>query len=240
MSDQRQKALKIEELTNRLLSFRSQKEKMDAEVDRWAKERDTLNNQFKVIREQIFELKRSRDETNEKVKAQKHLRGEIRAEILGKIGEIKKLQQETKALTQKKPARSLQSLQKEVDDIEWKIQTTPLDLKEERELVGRVKELEVQLTVYRKLEQANRKRIELHADIKALNARCELCHKSLVEAAQKSQEVHEKMLKKVGESTNLKAEADRLHKVFVQAKEKTVPLRKQIAEALGLLGQLRS
>ena len=48
------------------------------------------------------------------------------------------------------------------------------------------------------------------------------------------------MLKKVEESTNLKAEADRLHKVFVQAREKTVPLRKEIAEALGLLGQLRS
>jgi len=237
---QRQRTLKIDELMDKLSPLKSQEEKLDAETDKWAEERDKLNDQLRIFREQIFELKRARDEMNEKVREQKQQREKARAEIRAKVEEIKKLQQETKALARKKPARSLQSLQKEVDSVEWRIQTTSLDLKEERELVGKVKELEGQLAVYRKLEQINRKRLELQADVRVLNTKVELYHKSLVEAAQKSQEIHEKMLKRVEESKNLKAEADRLHKLFVEAKEKTVPLRKEIAEITDLLRQLRS
>jgi len=231
--------LKIDELMDKLSLLKSEKERLDAEADKWAEERDRLNDQFRIFREQIFELKRARDEINDKVREQKQQREKTRTELRGKVEEIKKLQQETKALARKKPARSSQSLQKEVDAVEWKIQTTSLDLEEERELVGNVKELEVQLAVYRKLEQVDRKRLELQADVKVLNTKVELYHKSLVDAARKSQEIHEKMLKKVEESKDLKAEADRLHKLFVQAREKTVPLRKEIAETTDLLGQLR-
>ena len=98
MSEQRQKTLKIEELMDTMSSLKSQKEKLDAEADRWAEERDTLNDQFRVFREQIFELKRTRDEINEKVREQKQQREETRAEIRDKVEEIKKLQQEAKAL----------------------------------------------------------------------------------------------------------------------------------------------
>jgi uncharacterized coiled-coil DUF342 family protein len=240
LPEQRQKSLKIDELMDRLSSLKSEKEKLDAETDKCAEERDKLNDQFRIFREQIFELKRARDEINDKVREQKQQRENARAGIRGKVEEIKRLQQEAKVLGRKKPARSLQSLQKEVDAVEWKIQTTSLDLKEERELVGKVKELEVQLVVYRKLEQVNRKKLELQADVRVLNTKVELYHKNLVEAAQKSQEIHEKMLKKVEESKNLKAEADRLHTLFVQAKEKTVPLRKEIAETAALMEQLMS
>lgn len=240
MPEQRQKITKIDELMDKLSSLKLEKEKLDAEADKWAEERDRLNDQYRISRGQIFELKRARDEINEKVREQKQNRDSSRAEIRGNVEEIKKLQQETKALAQKKPARSLQSLQNEVDSVEWKIQTTPLELKEERELIGKVKELEVQLAIYRKLEQVNRKKLQLQVDIKALKAKVELDHKSLLEAAQKSQEIHEKMLKKVEESKSLKAEADRLHKMFVETREKTVPLRKEIAETTAFLGQLRS
>ena len=64
-------------------------------------------------------------------------------------------------------------------------------------------------------------------------------HESLTANAQKSQELHGKMLAKVEESRTWRAEADELHKQFVMARESGKPVQDEIVAGLNEIRKLR-
>jgi phosphoserine phosphatase len=234
-----EKTRAIDELMQELLALKQQKSRLDDEANQWAEKRDKLNEQARNLRIEIECFRNERDKINNNVGQLKQQRNDFSTEIHENVEEIVKLSQETRALLAKKPSRSHQSLQNEVEDIEWKIQTTSLELKEEKELVEQVKQLETQLNVYRKLEQLTRRIVGLKGDVKKFKNESDLCHRKLVEDAQKSRDVHEKMLTKIEESKKIKADADNLHKEFLDVREKATPIRNKIAALLGQIRQLR-
>jgi len=218
----------IAAIDKQLVTLRDQLGKADIEVKSNIEKRDKLNEQFKKLRNEITPLKTERDSLNEKVKTLKQQRDSAR-EINGKIiEEIKAYSQKIKELKEKTPRKSQVYLEKELQDIEWKIQTTPLDLKEEKRFVEEVKQLETQLSAYRKIERQNKKIAELRKQLKTLEANADAAHQELVTAAQKSQELHAKMMAKIEQSKSIKTEADNIHAMFIQAKEKTKPLCEEI------------
>jgi uncharacterized coiled-coil DUF342 family protein len=218
----------IAAIDKQLVTLRDQLGKADIEVKSNIEKRDKLNEQFKKLRNEITPLKTERDSLNGKVKTLKQQRDSAR-EINGKIiEEIKAHNQKIKELKEKTPRKSQVYLEKELQDIEWKIQTTPLDLKEEKRFVEEVKQLETQLSAYRKIERQNKKIAELRKQLKTLEANADAAHQELVAAAQKSQELHAKMMAKIEQSKSIKTEADNIHAMFIQAKEKTKPLCEEI------------
>jgi uncharacterized coiled-coil DUF342 family protein len=221
---------RIDELNRKLSELKDHRDKLNAEADEWAEKRDKQNEQFRNLRSEIFELKNERDKLNEEVMESKRQRDEARTECHAKIEEIKKLVQEREALIKKKPVRSSSNLQQEFEQTEWKIQTTPLSLEEEKELIGQVKKLEIQLSIYKKLDQLNQKRIRLKAEIDTLKIRSKLFHEKLTATAQRSQQVHTKMTEKINESGKVKEEADGLHVLFLQAREKIRPVQEEISK----------
>lgn len=234
-----QKTQRIRELTQKLSELKEQKNKINAEAREWAEKRNKLHEQFKSLRTEILELKNERDKLNERVKELKQRRDGTKVEIRGKIEEIRRLSQEIKALINKRPSRNFQTLQREFESVEWKIQTTTLGLKEEKELVERVKQLETQLNIHRKIGQLNQKIVELKAELKARETEHKLFHEELTETAQKSQKIHEKMLEKIGQSKKIKTEADSLHELFLQTREKTIPIQREIFEISNQIKQLK-
>jgi len=236
---EQQKSEKIEELTQKLSILKEQNNKLDADAKGWAAKRDKLNEQSKSLRTEIIELKNERDKLNEIVKEQKQRRDDTRTKIKEKIEEIRKLRQGTEALAKRKPSRSLVALQKKFKSIEWKIQTTPLDLHEEKGLIEQVKQLETQLNILRKLDHSNQKILELQAELKALETKTSLYHEKLTEIARKSQEMHERMLEKIDELKKLKIQADSMHKLFLEARERARPFQQEIGEILKQIKLLR-
>lgn len=234
---QRQKIKEIEVLTQKVLELKEQRDKIDAEAGRHAEKRDKLNDQTKGLRAEMTELRSERDKLNEEVKNLKLLRNELKERIREKTEEIKKLKEQSEELIERRPSRSHQSLQKEIETIDWRIQTTPLSLQEERELVEQVKHLENQLNVHRKLEKMNQKIRERQAEIKATKVKEEQFHGKLTETARRSQQIHQEMLGKLEESQNLKAEADGQHQLFLQARESARPIQKGIVELSDRLRQ---
>ena len=230
---------KIYELTRKLTVLREQKAKVDTEAREFAEKRNRLNEEFKGLRAEILELRRTRDSINLEVKELKQQRDKLKEEKIQKIGELKNLRKELEELTRKKPSKSLKTLQKEIENIEWKIQTTSLNIQEEKQLVERVKQLEMQSNIHRKIEYLNQKKLELEAELKALEARAKLCREKISEKAGKSQESHEKMLKKIEEAKKLKMEADNIHQLFIQAKEKAKPIQTEIMNTLGEMKRLK-
>jgi uncharacterized coiled-coil DUF342 family protein len=233
---EQQRPQRIEELTRKLSILEEQREKLNAEARGRAEKRDELNGQFKTLRSEISEFKSERDRLNEKVKELKQQRDKAKAELHSKIEEIKELNIEIRAVMKKRPSKSLKTLQEEIKNIEWKIQTSSLDLRDEKELVERVKQLEIQLNIHKKIDQLNRKILELRTEAKALEINAKHYHENLTENAQKSQQIHAKMLEKTEESKKLKTEADSMHKLFLQAREKAKPIQE---EFLAISNQIR-
>lgn len=232
------KWVNVEELRQRLTALKEEKKRLDSEARELAKKRDEIDSRIKILRADALEIKRVRDEANAEVKRLKEQKKEIKTERARKIEEIKKIQAEIKSLAAKKPKKEASVLQREIEAVEWKIQTTPLSLREEKQLVEKVKHLETQLNIHRRIEQLNQRKLELTAELRALEARAKKLHEKMISEVEKSRKTHEEMLKRLEEARNLKKEAENVHRLFLQAMDRAKPVKekiKKIAEKIALM-----
>ncbi len=227
----------IEQLDQRIADLREQIQEIETEARAFSTKRDKLNEQFKTYRDQILELKNQRNSSNEKVKMLKLQRDDARTKIAGLIEEIKVRKTKIDELRKKKPKRSQKQLEKEFQELEWTIQTTCLDLEDEKHLVNVVKEIEPQLAIYRKIEKQVTKIAALRKEIETLEATANSDHRELTTIAEKSQELHKTLVGKIEESRATKAQADKLHTAYVEKREKA---RHQYEELRRLSQQKKS
>jgi uncharacterized coiled-coil DUF342 family protein len=214
-------------ISQQLDSLDRQTAEIHAEIRRLIEKRDKLNEQFRQLRQETRELRAERDSINEKVHALKSQRDEARISIRTVIEEIKADRERIAELKKKLPRRSHSDLKRELEDLEWRIQTTSLDLQEEKTLVENVKQLETQLAPYKRIEQQAKRIADSQRGIEAMNKTGEKLHTELSALAQKSQEIHQKMLYKIDEAKKIKQEADALHCAYVQARIKAKPLNEE-------------
>jgi uncharacterized coiled-coil DUF342 family protein len=240
---EQQKTAKIAEINQRLTALKEQINNTRAKTKTHVEKRDKLNEQFKKLRLDIQELKNERNNLNEKVKTLKQQRDETRTKIKSNIEELKAHNQRIKELKKKTPKKSRRELQKEFEDIEWKIQTTTLDVQEEKRLLETVKYLETHLNIYKKIDQRIKKTAELRKELGTLEVNADAAHQELMEIAERSQGIHAKMIAKISELKKIKSEADSLHSVYLQTKEYAMPLhqefRKLTEQRKKLQGALR-
>ena len=222
-----EKAEEIASINQQLNALEEQVNNAKTETRKIIEKRNRLNEQFQNLRKEICDLRTERDNLNEKVQTLKMLRDEIRTKIRTIIEELKAIGEKITELRKNTPDRSQNELQKELDSIEWTIQTTSLDIKEEKKLIENVKHLEMQLDAYRKIDKQKKKTTDLRKDLKELDEKADLFHQELSGIAQKSQDIHQKMLVKIDESKKIKLEADSLHSAYLQAKEKAEPANQE-------------
>ena len=83
-----------------------------------------------------------------------------------KSDRILELQEKIRALNEKKPEGNLRQVEREIENIDWKIQTTSLSVKEEQDLVNQVRQLEAHLSVHKQIKKVKEKLFELRTDEK--------------------------------------------------------------------------
>ena len=137
----------IEEIDLQLYTYKDKIGNSSSEIRQLIVKRDKLNEESKKLLHESYELKDERDQLNEKVKRLKLDREKARERSRVIIEKMREQNQRIKEAKKKKPKRNQASLQKELEEIEWKIQTTSMDLKEEKELVEKVQSLEKSLIV---------------------------------------------------------------------------------------------
>jgi uncharacterized coiled-coil DUF342 family protein len=228
---------RIDELNQQLASLKEKTAKLKLEAKKWIEKRNSLNTKIKRLREEATNLKERRDALNEKVKELKELREHATSERKEKKAQILELKKKLKVLLRTKPSRSMQNIQKEIEGLEWKIQTTPFSVKEEKPLIDQVKVLESQLSVHRQIQQLEENIVEMQTKEKALATRAQLLHEKLSELAQQSQKLHEEMLESLNKSRSIKLDADDAHQKFLQIKKRAQNPHEKCME---LLHQIRS
>ncbi len=219
----------ITAVNGKLSALRDQLTKTNEDIVKYIEKRDKLNEQARNLRTEIGELKKERDRLNETVKALKLQRDEIRGKIKPFVDEIKVHSERIRELKEKRSSIPRHELQKQFDAIEWKIQTTSLDLKEEKGLIEEVKQIEIQLNVYKKMEQHSQKISALKSELRVFTDQADAFHKDLTVNAKKSQELHAMMQTKFEEMEKIRTEASTLHLMYLQAKGQIKPLHEEIS-----------
>ncbi len=222
------KASEIAIISEQISALKEQNNTAGADTKGQVEKRDKLNEKFKKMRQEINEFKNQRDKLNEKVKTLKQQREDARVTIRAFIDQIKVHNEKIAELKKKTPRENRREMQKEFDDIEWKIQTTSLDVQEEKRLMERVKQLETQLSGYKKIDQHIKAISELRKELEPFEAKADAAHQELTEIAEQSQNIHTQLIAKIDESKKIKAEADGLHSAYIQAREQVRPLREEI------------
>ena len=217
----------LNELETQIAELRARFQSTKEEAKVWAEKRDALNAQSKKIWEEAKDLRARRDELNERIKKLKEERTKLHAEVAPKREELEALKKKMDEL----PGRTggnARSIAKRIEELDWEIQTNPLTLAEEKELVGRIKVLEEQMIVCKDAEAVRNRLLELRSEFGSLKITANDIHEKITELAKQSQELHEKMLAKIKEAETIRPEADEAHKKYSS-------LRSQADEAYGSL-----
>ncbi|MDH5795660.1 MAG: hypothetical protein OEZ24_06075 [Candidatus Bathyarchaeota archaeon] len=230
---------RLEESERELAAIKAERDRINEEALRWVGKRDLLHEEMRRMRSEAKSFRDERDELNAAVHQLKNLREEAGKECIAKIDQLKALRQKAKDALSHRPNRSAQSLESEIEAIEWKIQTQSLSLDEERGLVEQAKALESQMKVYREVADMNDKIEELQNEATTLKDERASYGDKISEMARESQRFHEKMIERLESSRKLKAEADQMHEKYIERREQARALHLEYVKALEQIKALR-
>jgi len=230
---EKQNPSQISNINHQIDKIKEQTREANAQIKKFIEKRDQLHEKARKTRDEVNQLKIERDTLNEKVKLLKAQRDAVRVNVIPIMDEVSALNEKIEGLQKNLPRISQRKLQEELDAIEWKIATTSLDLQEEKGLIANVKELEIQLSGFKKIDKQYKKIKELIARRKIFDAQAEVYHKELTEVAKKSQDLHAVIVEKMNTIKKDRTEADTLHQSFIRAKEQNNLLYEQIRQLIG-------
>jgi uncharacterized coiled-coil DUF342 family protein len=225
---EKQTPSQISNINTQIDKLKEQTREANAQIKKYIEKRDQLHEKVRKTREEINQLKTERDALNEKVKELKAQRDAVRVNVSPIMTEVTALNEKVDALKKNLPRVSQRELQKEHDAIEWKIATTSLDLKEEKRLIDNVKQIETQLSGYKKIDNQRKKIKDLIEHRKTFDTQADVFHKELTDIAKKSQDLHAVMMEKINAMKRDREEADNLHQMFIKAKEQNNLVYEQI------------
>jgi phosphoserine phosphatase len=223
---------RIDELNRELYTLKCEQGRQNRESLQWAEKRDILHEEIKKLRMEAKNLKEKRDALNDEVRHLKTLREEIKRKYNEEIGNIQRLKQQIRETKTKLHQKNVQSLEKEIERFEWRIQTDSLSLNEEKKLVEQVKNLEKQLEFYGNMESKKDEIQTLENAVKKHKFEILAYQEKIVELAALSQKSHLKMLEYYEKMKELKAEADKMHKKYLESREKAQVFQSRYKEVL--------
>lgn len=186
---------------------------------------------------QVQTLKEKRDQLNDFVKAQKNLLIEKRKNVQGNREEIQQHQQLIRD-TLFNVKISKDEAQNRVDDLDWKIQTNPTNIEEEKRITSEIKKLQIIIEKYSRVE-ANNKGIQLlYAEVDDLRKEIEMIGEQIKNAVNGSQIHHKEMIQRFQESNELKNHSDNSHRAFLGVKKKADDIRKKLSDKQEMLSKL--
>ena len=114
---------------------------------------------------------------------------------------------------------SIKALRKDIDRLEFAQQTEVLSTSKERELVGKITQLQKQYHVKKVQLESNSELKDLLDEAQKIRDEASEFHTQLAEYARQAQEYHEKMIAAFKEADKTRAESDVAHREFVKAQE---------------------
>ncbi len=208
-------------------------------IDETVRKRDALNTEVKHTSEDIRKLKAKRDSLNAKVKELKEERDASRAVAAQKREALSKLLEQARHISEQLQG-SMSELSRHIQGLEWFIQTNPLAPKTERNLVGKIAALEVNLAKHKGLRNVKDKLFQLRVEVGALRLQAQATHEELTKIAGESEKIHAAMQALVKELAEKRKEADARHSEYLEQNQEWRTVAAHLKENMELIDQTRT
>lgn len=197
----------------------------------WRDRRDELRGETPVVHDEITKQREFRDELNVQVQLQKKLRDQ-------ETEHAQILQDKLRALRDEKSNRreyiSLEELQRQYRELEWKQQTMSLSIDEERVLLEELEHLSQAMEKAPKIEnqlidQTNEQE-QLWQEIQAARTKAQEHHETMIALVEEAQQKHQQIIQLSENLGPAKTEADEAHQMYVQCLQEADEMRVRLDE----------
>jgi uncharacterized coiled-coil DUF342 family protein len=218
--------LQISNIEATARDIKQQREEFNRKVTSIANKRNLLNEQVKELIKTAKEERDKRDSCNETILKIKESKTLLLKEIDGFNEQAKRFDtqlngiQEKNPQVKKRPERSANKIRRDIQDLEWKIQTTSnLSISEEREIVERIARLELKFRDVRESDVLARDLKTILNRIYMLKGKLRSLDNELRSQARESRFHHKTMIQAFKNADILRKQADELHAQFLDAKK---------------------
>ena len=226
---------RINELQTEVHAKRTGLKQLDDQKEALFKERNALGKQISEFIRQIKPLREERDTLTNEVKALKDERAKLTKHIQEKIGVFKEPPPFKPTATGESPHR----LRKEIERLEYKIETEAPSFDKEKQLMKAINELRKKLKNAEHANTAWKASKEISSDIDTAKKSADTTHDQIQQKAKLSQEKHEQMVKLSKHIDELKEQEKKLNAQIDLKKKEIEELLKPFDEQRKELNELR-
>jgi len=194
--------------------------------------RSGLGKSISELITKIKQLKEERNALTDQVKAAKEERQKVTADLRLKIEQHKKIIAEKKPITVRPSGKSPSFLKKQIESIEYKIETEGLSFEKEQKMMKVLRDLKKEYNASAASHKAYEASGALGSSISQLKRQADALHAQIQEKARLSQDKHEQLMK-------LSAQVDELKKQEGEISGEIADKKAEIAEKAKPLDERR-
>ena len=218
--------LKISNIEANARDIKQQREELNRKVTTIANKRNQLNEQVKELIVSAKEEREKRDQCNSLISEVKEKKNILIKELEGFNEQIERLEeqlnqsQEKTSQQKRRPNFSTKRIQKQIQDLEWKLQTTShLPIVEEREIVDQINRLEQKFIEARESDVISRDLKTIYNRARGTGGKLRSLDRDLRQKAHESRLHHKSMIQAFKNADIFRKQADELHAQFLDAKK---------------------
>ena len=194
---------------------KNHRNELNSAASKFARERNTLNNQTREFVEEAQKNKDLRDKSNQDVLDLKAQRNDFNDKANVLFEEIEAFKKEHGTLKN----RGIKELQKQIEYMEYRQQTEVFTTDKERELIEKIKQMMAQVREQEaELEQNKEMRTKV-TEARDFRKLASDLHAKVTEFAELAQKHHDLMVEFYRKADKSREAADTAHKSFVEAQE---------------------
>jgi uncharacterized coiled-coil DUF342 family protein len=197
------------------MSLKERLSALDIEAEKWASKRNSLNDTCKKIGGEIRQLQIKRDRVQHKIRELTSEREDLRASLKEKYREYDVEKTKTMVLTDR-TFQSKDVVRRKIQELDWKIQTTPLKPLEETQIINQIKTLEQEALVHNKISVLKKRVRGIRLVITTIKRQSEEINTQIDSFATERQENQVQLTSKIKAFKMVKTEADEAHQRFLE------------------------
>ncbi|MCK4328109.1 MAG: hypothetical protein KAW41_06640 [Candidatus Diapherotrites archaeon] len=202
--------------------LKQERDKLNTETQKLRTESKETTSRVKRLRLSLKDAKAKRDEENKLVQEFKQKRDEVNKKIKAHISALNKFQEDLAKL--KASSGPMHQTRKELERLEWKVQTEVLDVKQEEKIARRIAELEEACAASAEFNEKRKQLRKITSELDDLRKEAQAYHEVMLQHAKDSERYHDDVKKAYEQIKKLEPE-------FKEVQQKVALARREADEA---------
>ncbi|MEK6822457.1 MAG: hypothetical protein AABY13_01400, partial [Nanoarchaeota archaeon] len=228
-------ATQMEHLQQEISALRRSLSTINNEKESLFSKRQEVGKQISALIRDIKGIRTERDSLTGNVRLSKEEREKLNDEIKHKIDELKTLKDAEQGPAQEDPRR----IKREIERLEYKIETDVMSFDKEKQLMKVIKEMKKKCAEAEKTFAGRHKIIELSHEIDRLKGIADSAHHKVQESAKESQAKHETLVTTSKHIDDLKAQEEEFNTQIMEKKAAMAPIAAELDAKNAQLQELR-